>query len=71
MKVDELIDEIDNLKRALELLNEKHVSVGPGNTFGPSSNKFVRLSFSTEFELFKKGIERFAEFLVEKEKLRR
>jgi len=62
---------MDSNAFALELLNEKHVSVGPGNTFGPSSNKFVRLSFSTEFELFKKGIERFAEFLVEKEKLRR
>ena len=45
----------------LRLLNEKHVAVVPGDTFGPGSGRFVRISLATAPDLLMEGVQRLAD----------
>ena len=45
----------------LRLLKEKQVAVVPGDTFGPGSGRFVRVSLATAPDLLMEGVERLAE----------
>ena len=45
----------------LRLLNERHVAVVPGGTFGPGSDRFVRISLATAPDLLMEGVERLAD----------
>lgn len=55
--------EMDSMKFARLLLEEKKVAVVPGIGFG--SDGYVRFSFATDLETIKKGIERLSEFVLE------
>lgn len=48
---------------AVKLLNETHVSVAPGITFGKSFDGFIRISLGTEMENLVKGAQRIAGFI--------
>jgi len=48
------------------LLEEKRVAVAPGATFGPSSDKFIRIALTAETALLKEGIQRIKEFIQER-----
>ena len=43
------------------LLNEKQVAVVPGDTFGPGSGRFVRISLATAGDLLMEGVQRLAD----------
>ena len=45
------------------LLEKKGVAVVPGGTFGPSSDRFIRIAFTPPKAEFKKGVERVRRFL--------
>jgi aspartate/methionine/tyrosine aminotransferase len=45
------------------LLNEKHVVVAPGATFGPTSDKYIRVAFTPRVEALEAGLKRLREFL--------
>ena len=49
----------------LRLLNEKHVAVVPGDTFGPGSGRFVRISLATAPDLLMEGVQRLADAVEE------
>lgn len=55
--------EMDSMKFARLLLEEKKIAVVPGIGFG--SDGYVRFSFATDLETIKKGIERLSEFVLE------
>ena len=46
---------------ALRLLKEKQVAAVPGDTFGPGSGRFVRVSLATAPDLLMEGVERLAD----------
>lgn len=48
------------------LLEEKRVAVAPGATFGPSSDRFIRIALTAEAPLLKEGIQRIKEFIRER-----
>ncbi len=45
----------------LRLLKEKQVAVVPGDTFGPGSGRFVRVSLATAPDLLMEGVQRLAD----------
>ena len=45
----------------LRLLNERQVAVVPGDTFGPGSGRFVRISLATAPDLLMEGVARLAD----------
>ena len=49
----------------LRLLKEKRVAVVPGDTFGPGSGRFVRISLATATEPLLEGVERLADAVEE------
>lgn len=49
----------------LRLLREKQVAVVPGDTFGPGSGRFVRISLATATDLLMEGVERLADAIDE------
>ena len=49
----------------LRLLNEKRVAVVPGDTFGPDSGRFVRISLATATEPLLEGVERLADAVAD------
>lgn len=48
------------------LLEEKRVAVAPGATFGPSSDRFIRIALTAEAPLLKEGVQRIKEFIRER-----
>lgn len=53
----------DSEKFALALLDEEHVSVAPGGTFGASSSQMVRISYGTDMEDLCEGARRMCRFI--------
>ena len=49
----------------LRLLNERQVAVVPGDTFGPDSGRFVRISLATAPDLLMEGVERLADAIAD------
>ncbi len=49
----------------LRLLTEKRVAVVPGDTFGPDSGRFVRISLATAPDLLMEGVQRLADAIEE------
>ena len=49
----------------LRLLKQKRVAVVPGDTFGPGSGRFVRISLATATEPLLEGVERLADAVEE------
>ena len=47
------------------LLENRQVAVVPGETFGPSGEKYIRLAYTTREDLLETGISRFKEYLNE------
>ncbi len=47
------------------LLTEKRVAVVPGDTFGPDSGRFVRISLATAPDLLMEGVQRLADAIEE------
>src|SRR2546425_532000 len=47
------------------LLQEKQVAVAPGATFGPGSDKYIRVAFTPSTDLLSIGLQRLKEFLDE------
>lgn len=47
------------------LLQEKQVAVAPGATFGPGSDKYIRVAFTPNTDLLSVGLQRLKEFLDE------
>jgi aspartate/methionine/tyrosine aminotransferase len=45
------------------LLNDKHVVVAPGATFGPTSDKYIRIAFTPRVEKLQAGLTRLINFL--------
>lgn len=54
---------LDSSDFSMALLQSERVSVAPGQTFGPSGNRFVRASFCTDRSEVKRGIEGIVRFL--------
>ena len=48
---------------ALALLQEAHVAVVPGITYGQSCDKYVRIAFTIDEEKIKEGIRRIRNFV--------
>jgi aspartate/methionine/tyrosine aminotransferase len=48
---------------SLRLLEEEQVAVGPGNTFGPSCQKMIRISLATEDAGLIEGAKRICKFI--------
>ncbi len=48
------------------LLEKKQVAVVPGATFGPSSDRFIRIALTSNVELLKEGVQRMKELMHEK-----
>lgn len=53
----------DSLAFAHALLEKKKVAVAPGATFGPSGQRFIRISLAAAEEHVREGLERLADFL--------
>ena len=49
----------------LRLLTDKQVAVVPGDTFGPGSGRFVRISLATAPDLLMEGVQRLADAIEE------
>jgi len=58
-----------SLQLSLDLLEEEHVAVAPGSTFGPSSDGYLRISLIPEPEKIQEGIMRIKRFLERKHEL--
>ncbi|MFC1607988.1 pyridoxal phosphate-dependent aminotransferase [Candidatus Latescibacterota bacterium] len=50
---------------AVKLLDEKKVAVAPGETFGASTNSFIRVSYVVEIDSLKVGVEKLCESIKE------
>jgi aspartate aminotransferase/aminotransferase len=48
------------------LLETEKVAVAPGSTFGPSADKYIRISLTADIELLKEGIRRIKKYLNKK-----
>ncbi len=48
---------------AESLLNEEHVAVVPGNAFGETSGRYVRMSYATAYEKIEQALEKMERFL--------
>jgi aspartate aminotransferase/aminotransferase len=55
---------MDSETFAKKLLADQRVAVAPGITFGPLSDRFVRLGFCTETRELEKGLDRMLRFLA-------
>ena len=55
-----------SLQLSLDLLEEEHVAVAPGSTFGPSSDGYLRISLIPETNKIHEGIMRINNFLERK-----
>lgn len=53
------------------LLQEKLVAVAPGATFGPTSDKYIRVAFTPQYDVLREGLLRLREFLDEQDKIRK
>lgn len=53
----------DSAEFAKRLLLEKRVALAPGSTFGPSGERYVRISLASTREDIQEGLTRLAEFL--------
>ncbi|MBL7170281.1 MAG: pyridoxal phosphate-dependent aminotransferase [Candidatus Aenigmarchaeota archaeon] len=53
----------DSWKFALELLDQRGVSVVPGDAFGSSGKEHIRVALTVDSEKIKEGIEKIGEFL--------
>jgi aspartate/methionine/tyrosine aminotransferase len=53
----------DSLDFAVQLLQKFNVAVAPGKTFGPSAERFIRISLASSNEDITLGIQRLGEFL--------
>lgn len=51
------------------LLQEKRVAVAPGATFGPTSDKYIRVAFTPNYDVLREGLLRLREFLDEQHKV--
>jgi aspartate/methionine/tyrosine aminotransferase len=54
----------DSVAFAKELLNETRVSVTPGMDFGPASNTYIRLSYTTDRDRIAEGMDRLERYLA-------
>ena len=46
-----------------ELLDNKHVAVSPGDTFGTNTNQYIRISLASDEETIRNGVTRLCEFI--------
>ena len=46
-----------------KLLHEEKVAVAPGATFGPSADKYIRITLTAEVDALEKGVTRIKRFL--------
>ncbi len=53
---------LDSESFAKQFLTAQRVAVAPGKTFGPTSDRFVRVSFCTGTEVLEKGLDRLLQF---------
>ena len=56
---------MDSYAFAKELVQKTGVAVAPGRTFGPNSDKFIRLSFCANVDELQEGVQRFCRFYNE------
>lgn len=45
------------------LLRDKHVVVAPGATFGPTSDKYIRVAFTPRVDALREGVDKLKDFL--------
>jgi len=55
--------EMDSYSFAKAFLKHSRVAVAPGDTFGPATRNYVRISLATSDELLEEGLRRLAAFL--------
>jgi len=48
---------------AMKLLEEEHVAVIPGNSFGPGGENFVRVCYATTYEQIEEALHRMEKFM--------
>lgn len=48
---------------ATRLLHAQNVAVAPGDTFGTTASRFVRVSLATDTERLQEGMRRLCEFI--------
>ena len=54
---------LSSLEFAEKLLNEQHVAVAPGITYGEKYDGFIRIAFTVEKEKLKQAVERITAFM--------
>ena len=45
--------------------------MAPGATFGPTSDKYIRVAFTPQYDVLREGLLRLREFLDEQDKIRK
>ena len=58
--------EVSSMKFSLNLLDKAFVATCPGISFGPNGEGYVRLSYPSEIENIKTGMDRLERFINEK-----
>jgi len=53
---------LDDETFSMRLLQEEHVAVVPGNSFGFGGEKFVRCSYATEYSKIEEALKRIERF---------
>ena len=55
--------EVEAFDETKELLDNKHVAVSPGDTFGTNTNQYIRISLASDEETIRNGVTRLCEFI--------
>ena len=50
---------------SLKFLNKAHVAICPGISFGPNGEGYIRISYPTDIENIKTGMDRLETFIKE------